>query len=125
MKVTAGRRQDQQAVPVDELWEYPDRIVETRLAAHLGRREVVDCVDLARVAHAERHAEIAQLRVLAAWHEVTQRLDRVHGLAPAFDLAARQIVGIGAVAAGEVHEIEVRQIALVADGAPRTRQRGE
>ena len=59
--------------------------------------EVVERVDLAGVAHAQRHAEVAQLGVLAARHEPLQRLDREHRLAAALDLARGQVVGIGAV----------------------------
>src|SRR5208337_2786051 len=71
--VPPGGRQDQNAVAVDELGEDADRIIEPCLFTHVVSGQVVQSIDLARVANAERHAEIAQLCVLAARHELTQR----------------------------------------------------
>ena len=62
--------------------------------------------------------KLRSLRVLAAGHERAERVDGVHRLAPALDLAARQVVGVGAVDPGQMDEVQVGQVALVGDGAP-------
>src|ERR1019366_3651032 len=121
--VPPGGRQDQNAVAVDELRKDADRIVKPRLFTHVVAGQVVQSVDLARVANAERHAEIAQLRVLAARHELTQRLHRVDGLAAATHLTDGQVSRIGTVDFRYVHEVQIRQIPLVGHRAPRTRDR--
>ena len=54
-----------------------------------------------------------------------QRLDRVHGLAAALDLADGEVVGVGAVDAGEVHEVHVRELARVVHRAPGAGDGGE
>ena len=59
--------------------------------------QIIDRIDLAGVAHADRHAEIAQLGRLASRHEALQGLDGVHGLGASGDLALRQSVRIGPV----------------------------
>ena len=116
--VAAGGRQDQDAVAVDELGKDADGVVEARLLAHVVAGQVVERVDLAGVADAQRHAEVAQLGVLAAGHEAAQRLDRIDRLAPAAHLADGQVVGIGAVDLRHVHQVQVGQVALVGDRAP-------
>ena len=96
----------------------PIGILEAPLFPHVGGRQVVERVDLARVADAERHAEIPELRVLAARHEPPQRLDRVDRLPPSLDLAAREVGRDRCRRSPAGDEIEVGEVALVADRAP-------
>ena len=118
VEIAPGGRQDQDAVAVDELGKDADGVVEPRLLAHVRAGEVVERVDLAGVANAQRHAEIAQLGVLAAGHEARQRLDRVDGLAPPSHLADGQVGRVGAVDFRHVHQVEIGQVALVRHRAP-------
>jgi len=46
VQVAPGRRQDEHAVPVDELGVDADRVTEARLAAHVLPGQVVDRIDL-------------------------------------------------------------------------------
>ena len=84
--------------------------------------QVVGGVDLARVADADRHAEVAQPRAGAARRVAAQRLDREHGLPAALDLAPGQAVRVGAVAAREVDEVHVGQLAACRARRPRCRR---
>ena len=54
-----------------------------------------------------------------------KRLDGMHRLPATLDLATRQIIGIGAVDAVHVHEVHVRQLAGLVNGAPRAGERGQ
>jgi hypothetical protein len=47
----------------------------------------------------------------------------VHGAAATFDLPAREVVGVSAVDAVDVHEIHVRELACVVNRSPRAGQR--
>ena len=125
LEVAPGRRQDQDPVAVDELGEDADRVLEAALLADVLGGQVVERLDLARVADADRHPEVAQLRVLAPGHELPQRVDRVHRLLAALDLAARQVVGAGAVDPGQVDQVEVGEVALVGDRSPRPGERDQ
>jgi hypothetical protein len=62
-------------------------------------------------------------RALAHGRVGTQRIDRVQRLAAPLDLEPRHAVGIGAVAAREVHEVQVGELAGVMHGAPRAGDR--
>src|SRR5439155_21146405 len=81
--------------------------------------------DLAGVPDAARHPEVPELRVLAARPVRAERLDREDRLLAALDLAARQVVRAGAVDLRQVDQVEVREVALVGDGAPRAGERDE
>ena len=118
MPVASRGWQDQDAVAVDELGKDADRVVETALFAHIRAGEIVERVDLARVADTECHAEVAQLGVLAAGHEAAQRLQRVNRLASATHFADGQIIRVGAVDFRHMDEVQIRQITLIGDRAP-------
>ena len=117
MEIAAGGGDDQQAIAVDEFRKNADRIVKPPFPAHIAIDQIVNRIDLARIANAQCHAEIAQFGVFATGHEPAQGGNRRHRLRPPFDLTAGQIIGIGAIA-GHVHKVEVGQIALIADSAP-------
>jgi hypothetical protein len=54
VQVAPGRRQDQHAVPVDELWVDADRVTEACLAAHVLLGQVVDSVTWRRPSISKR-----------------------------------------------------------------------
>ena len=116
--VTAGGGQNQYAVAVDELGVNAHRVVKARLVPHVLLGHVVDRVDLARVADADGHAKVAQPHPGAAGRVAAQRLNGQHGLLAPFDLEVGQAVGVGAVAAGQVHQVHVGQLAGVVHRAP-------
>src|SRR5882672_3657341 len=68
------------------------RFDDASLLTHIGASQVVQRVDFARVTNAEGHAEVAELRVLAAGHVATQGFHRVNRFPPAAHLARCQII---------------------------------
>ena len=118
MHVAAGGGQNQNAVAIDELGVDAHRVVKARLVPHVLLGHVVNGVDLARVADADGHAKVAQPHPGAARRVAAQRLDRQHGLLAPFNLEVGQAVGVGAVAAGQVHQVHVGQLAGVVHRAP-------
>ena len=117
MEITAGGRQDKVAVAVDEFGENPDAVLEPGLAQHIAFGEVVGRFDLAGIANAQGHAEVAQLGALAAGHEGFQRVDCMHRLLAADHFAMSQGIGIGAVEVKVAH-VEISEIALFGNCAP-------
>ena len=116
--VAPGGGQNQNAVAVDEFGVNADAVLKARLLAHIVFGQVVDGVDLAGVADANGHAEIAQTGVFTAGREALERFDGEHGLRAAFDLLLRHAVGVGAITTGQVHQVHVGQLAAVEHGTP-------
>ncbi len=92
--------------------------LEAALLAHIGLGEVVDRVDLAGVADADGHPEVAQAGGLTARCVAAQRVDRQHGLPTTLDLEAGETVGVGAVAAVEMDQVHVGQLAGIVHRSP-------
>src|SRR5262249_61533774 len=91
---------------------------ETSLPAHVLLGQAVTADDLPRIANADRHAEVSQRSRLEAGGKMLQGLDREQSLSAAFDLAAGEVVHIGAVVLEHVDHVEVGGFAPVVDQAP-------
>ena len=100
----------------------PIESVEPRLAPHVVPGEVAAPDDLARVARAESHAEVAQAGVLEPGREAPQGLDREERLTAALDLGARQVPYVGAVVAPQIDHVQVGRLAGVRRCGPRCRR---
>src|SRR6185312_17520875 len=109
---------DKHTIPINEFRENAYRIVEPRLLTNIIAGQVVKRVDFARVPDSERHAKVAQLGILATRHELSQRLERIDRLAAAAHLPHGQVMGIGPIDLGYVHQVEIGEVALVAHRAP-------
>ena len=84
---------------------------------HVVCRHIVHRINLARIANAERHTEVAQLGIFAAWHERLKRRNSVHRLLTSCHLAMRQRIGVGTVEI-EVAHVEIGQVPLIRDCPP-------
>ena len=80
MEITAARRQNKIAIAVDEFRKNANAVVKAALFHHIVGGHIINRVNLARIANAKCHAEIAQLCIFAAGHEGLQRRNGVHRL---------------------------------------------
>ncbi len=126
LEVAAGGRQDQNAVAVDELGVDPDRVVEPALLANVVFGHVVDGVDLAGVADADRHAEVAQPGPSNS-RACSLRSASMACIAWRRPSISPRVIESGSVpsTSREVHDVHVRQLAGVVDRTPGSGERGE
>ena len=118
MHVAARRRQNQNAVTVNELGIDADAVFESTFVAHIVFGHVVERIDFARVADPDAHAKVSQARALAARRVSLERFDGEHRLATAFDFPLGQAVWIRSIHARQMDEVHVGHLTAVMYGAP-------
>ena len=125
LEIATGGRQDQNAVPVDELGEDADAVVEPALATDIIVGHVVNRVDLAGFTDADAHPKVANFGTLTTGRELGECSGGHHCLSPPLNLCDGQALDIGPVDVGKMDEVEIGQVALVRDCTPRAADRGQ